>query len=199
MARWFVATRGTALSISAMGYGVGQAVLPLVFVALMGVIYWQWLWVIAAMLVLAFVIGGWAGLGLFLYQAFIPIWQLEIVNYVEHYGLTRKHLGDGKYEPTFPRHSWNAAQRASNRLLINLQRHSDHHYKPNRRYPLLQSYAPSEAPQLPAGYTVMTLVAMWPPLWHRIMNPKVRKWRAMYYPEITDWTPYKNGTTPMPK
>ncbi|MGJ8585739.1 MAG: alkane 1-monooxygenase [Marinosulfonomonas sp.] len=161
--------------------------------------FWRYWALQLSFVILAILLGGWVGLALFFYQAFIAIWQLELVNYVEHYGLTRKHLGDGKYEPAFPRHSWNAAQRASNRLLINLQRHSDHHYKPNRRYPLLQSYAPSEAPQLPAGYTVMTLAAMWPPLWHRIMNPKVRKWRAMYYPEITDWTPYKTGTTPMPK
>ena len=58
-----------------------------------------------------------------------------------------------------PRHSWNAAHRASNWLLINLQRHSDHHYKPDRRFPLLQTYAPEEAPQLPYGYPLMTTMA----------------------------------------
>ncbi|RLJ51928.1 alkane 1-monooxygenase [Litoreibacter meonggei] len=151
------------------------------------------------MLVLAFLIGGWAGLGLFLFQAYVAIWQLELVNYIEHYGLTRKHLGEGKYEHVQPRHSWNAAHKASNWLLINLQRHSDHHYKPDRRFPLLQNYTEEEAPQLPYGYPVMTLAAMVPPIYRRIMNPRVRKWRAMYYPEITDWGPYKAATNPMPR
>ena len=150
-------------------------------------------------LALALVLGGWSGLGLFLVQAGVAIWQLELVNYIEHYGLTRKHLGAGKYEHVHPRHSWNAAHRASNWLLINLQRHSDHHYKPDRRFPILQTYGPQEAPQLPYGYPVMTMAAMVPPLWRRIMNPRVRRWRAMYYPEITDWSAYNRGTTPLPR
>lgn len=150
-------------------------------------------------LMLAWIVGGWLGIVLFAFQAFIAVWQLELVNYVEHYGLTRKYLGNGKYEPVMPRHSWNSAQRFSNWLLINLQRHSDHHYKPSRRFPLLQNRDEVEAPQLPHGYPVMTAVAMVPPLWRRKMNPKVRKWRAMYYPEIVDWAAYKSGDTPMPK
>lgn len=150
-------------------------------------------------LILAMIVGGWTGFWLFIWQAFVAIWQLELVNYVEHYGLTRKHLGDGKYEHVQPRHSWNAAQKASNWLLINLQRHSDHHYKPDRRFPLLQNYTEQDAPQLPYGYPVMTLAAMIPPVYRRIMNPRVRKWRAMYYPEITDWAPYKTVSNPMPR
>ena len=153
----------------------------------------------ASMLVLAFALGGWSGLALFLVQAGTAIWQLELVNYVEHYGLTRLHLGDGKYEHVKPRHSWNADQMASNRLLINLQRHSDHHYKPNRRFPLLQTYPDSEAPQLPYGYPVMTMAAMVPPLWRRIMNPRVRAWRKTYYPEVTDWAPYNAAANPLPR
>ncbi|MBO6776611.1 MAG: alkane 1-monooxygenase [Marinibacterium sp.] len=153
----------------------------------------------AAMLALAFILGGWAGIGLFIMQAATAVWQLELVNYVEHYGLTRKHLGDGKYEYVKPQHSWNAAQKASNWLLINLQRHSDHHYKPDRRFPLLQNYTEADAPQLPYGYPVMTVLAMMPPLWRRFMNPRVRQWRQMYYPEITDWTPYTKRQLPMPR
>ncbi|KQI70205.1 alkane 1-monooxygenase [Loktanella sp. 3ANDIMAR09] len=148
---------------------------------------------------IAFVVGGWVGLGLFVLQAFVAIWHLELVNYIEHYGLTREHLGDGKYEHTKPRHSWNAAFKASNWLLINLQRHSDHHYKPDRRFPLLQNYGPDEAPQLPYGYPVMGIVAMTPPLWRRMMNPRVRAWRRQYYPHITDWTPYKTASNPWPR
>lgn len=153
----------------------------------------------AAILLLAFVLGGWAGLALFLWQAWIAIWQLELVNYIEHYGLTRKHLGDGKYEHVKPQHSWNAAHKASNWLLINLQRHSDHHYKPDRRFPLLQNYTEADAPQLPYGYPLMTMAAMVPPVWRRVMNPRVRRWREMYYPEITDWKAYNKALNPPPR
>ena len=157
--------------------------------------YWLLQLVCAA---LAIALGGWVGLLIFLYQAFIAVWQLELVNYVEHYGLTRKHLGEGKYEHVLPRHSWNSSHKASNWLLINLQRHSDHHYKPDRRFPLLQNHESADAPQLPYGYPIMTLAAMIPPVWRRVMNPRVRKWRAMYYPEITEWNAYSKGTNPMP-
>ncbi len=147
---------------------------------------------------LAVSLGGWEGLVLFGVQAFTAIWQLELVNYVEHYGLTRRHLGGGKYERVMPHHSWNAAHRASNWLLINLQRHSDHHTKPDRRFPLLQTYPDEVAPNLPWGYPVMTALAMVPPLWRRTMNPRVRAWRRKWYPDITDWQAYNAGTNPMP-
>ncbi len=161
--------------------------------------FWRYGALQLAFLVLSFLIAGWIGVLLFVAQAFIAIWQLELVNYVEHYGLTRKHLGDGKYEHVLPRHSWNSAHKASNWLLINLQRHSDHHYKPDRRFPLLQTYDKDEAPQLPYGYPVMTMLAMIPPVWRRYMNPRVRQWRKTYYPEIEDWTPYKTASNPMPR
>lgn len=139
---------------------------------------------------LAYWIGGLWGVFLFGTQAFWAIWQLELTNYVEHYGLTREHLGGGKYEHVKPRHSWNSAQKASNWLLINLQRHSDHHYKPDRRFPLLQTYGADEAPQLPYGYMVMTGVALVPRIWRRMMNHRVRAWRKANYPHITDWAAY---------
>ncbi len=161
--------------------------------------FWRYLALQATFLALALLVGGWIGLAMFLNQAFVAIWQLELTNYIEHYGLTRKHLGGGKYEHVQPRHSWNAAHKASNWLLINLQRHSDHHYKPDRRFPLLQNYTEADAPQLPYGYPVMTATAMVPPLWRRIMNQRVRSWRNMYYPEITDWRPYNEGTHPLPR
>ena len=161
--------------------------------------FWRYAALQGGMLALAMLLGGLAGLGLFLFQAAIAIWYLELTNYVEHYGLTRKHLGDGKYEHVQPRHSWNAEHRVSNWLLINLQRHSDHHYKPSRRFPLLQTYSRDDAPQLPYGYPLMTALAMIPPVWRRMMNPRVRAWRAMYYPEITDWRPYAKGTNPQPR
>ncbi len=148
---------------------------------------------------LAAIIGGVAGVLLFALQAFVAINYLEIIDYVEHYGLVRKHLGDGKYEPVAPRHSWNSNHKFTNWQLLNLQRHSDHHYKPSRRFPLLQTYDEAEAPQLPYGYPIMAALACHPRYFRRMMNPRVRAWRKMYYPEITDWQPYKEGTTPMPR
>ncbi|WP_434616138.1 alkane 1-monooxygenase [Tabrizicola sp. M-4] len=160
--------------------------------------YWRYGALQGGMLLLAFTLGGWMGVGLFLLQAGVAVWQLELVNYIEHYGLTRRHLGEGRYEHVLPRHSWNASEKASNWLLINLQRHSDHHYKPDRRFPLLQTYDAEEAPQLPLGYPVMTIAAMIPPLWKRIMNPRVRAWRRKFYPDITDWHAYNKGLNPVP-
>ncbi len=159
--------------------------------------FWRYGALQAGMLILAFILGGWLGLGLFMVQAFVAILQLELTNYVEHYGLTRRYLQDGAYEHVKPHHSWNAAHKASNWLLINLQRHADHHYKPDRRFPLLQTYTDDVAPQLPYGYAVMTIVALIPPLWRRVMNPRVETWRAHHYADITDWAYYNAHVTPV--
>ena len=161
--------------------------------------FWRYWLLQGLFVILAFALGGWLGVALFIFQAAIAVWQLELTNYIEHYGLTRKHLGEGKYEHVQPRHSWNAAHKASNWLLINLQRHSDHHYKPDRRFPLLQNYTEDAAPQLPLGYPVMTMAAMIPPLWRRIMNPRVKAWRKQFYPEVSDWQPYNKGALPAPR
>lgn len=161
--------------------------------------FWRYAALQALMLGLAFALGGWTGLALFLWQALVAVWQLELVDYIEHYGLTRRYLGAGKYEHLQPRHSWNAAHRASNWLLINLQRHSDHHTRPDRRFPLLQTHDPAAAPQLPHGYPLMGVFALVPPLWRRRMNPRVRAWRRHFYPDITDWSDYNRGTLPLPR
>ncbi|WP_368186775.1 alkane 1-monooxygenase [Aestuariibius sp. HNIBRBA575] len=160
---------------------------------------WKYLGLQTGFLCLAFAVGGWIGVGLFAFQAFVAIWQLELTNYVEHYGLTRKYLGDGKYEPVKPHHSWDSAHRVSGLLLINLQRHADHHVHPLRRFPLLQIYDETQVPMLPTGYPPMTAIAMVPPVWRRLFNPRVRAWRKQFYPEITDWTPYKTMSHPTPK
>ncbi len=151
--------------------------------------FWRFAGLQLSFVVLALILGGWLGLSLFVFQAAIAVMQLEMVNYVEHYGLSRKHLGGGKYEPFRPHHSWNSSRQASNWLLINLQRHSDHHVRPDRRFPLLQPHI-DDAPQLPFGYPVMTLMALVPPLWRRVMFPRVEAWRAQHYPEISDWSAY---------
>jgi alkane 1-monooxygenase len=70
-----------------------------------------------------------------------------------------------------PSHSWNSNNIATNVLLYHLQRHSDHHANPTRRYQTLRDYA--ESPVLPTGYAGMILLALVPPLWRRVMDPRV--------------------------
>jgi len=149
--------------------------------------FWRYAGLQSLALLLAYAVGGWFGIALFVMQAFFAVWQLELTNYIEHYGLSRRQMADGRYEPVRPHHSWNAPHRASNWLLINLQRHSDHHTKPDRRFPLLQTYTETEAPMLPMGYPAMGVLAMIPPLWRRRMNPRVRAWRKRFYPDVTVW------------
>ncbi|MGC5040351.1 alkane 1-monooxygenase [Streptomyces sp. DT190] len=107
-----------------------------------------------------------------LLQAVVGFCLLETVNYLEHYGLLRRRRPDGRYERVSPRHSWNSDNTVSNLLLFQLQRHSDHHANPLRRYQTLRHF--DEAPQLPSGYATMIVVAWFPPLWRRIMDPRLR-------------------------
>ena len=112
---------------------------------------------------------------------------MEVVNYIEHYGLVRQKLDDGKFEPTRPHHSWNANEYASNLLLINLQKHSDHHARPSKKYQHLQAYDVDDAPQLPFGYPLMVLLSLIPQFWMKVMNPKVLEWRKSFYPDLKEW------------
>ena len=104
-------------------------------------------------------------------QAVVGVCLLESVNYMEHYGLRRKKLPNGRYERVRPEHSWNSDTVVANVFLFHLQRHSDHHANPLRPYQALRHHA--EAPQLPAGYGSMLLIALMPPLWRRLMDRRV--------------------------
>ncbi len=106
-----------------------------------------------------------------LIQAVIGFSLLEVVNYLEHYGLLRQRADDGRYERTRPEHSWNSNNVASNVLLYHLQRHSDHHANPIRRFQALRHV--QDAPQLPTGYAGMILLAVIPPVWRRVMDHRV--------------------------
>lgn len=116
------------------------------------------------------VFGGRAAL-LWAAQSVVAIVLLEVINYIEHYGLARREIAPGKYERVMPYHSWNTNFRVTNWLLFNLQRHSDHHFMASRPYELLRHY--DGVPQLPAGYATMLLVALVPPVWRRVMDPRV--------------------------
>ncbi|MGE0217765.1 alkane 1-monooxygenase [Mycolicibacterium sp.] len=104
-------------------------------------------------------------------QAAIGLLLLETINYLEHYGLRRRRHPDGGYEQVMPSHSWNSNSVISNVFLFHLQRHSDHHANPQRRYQAL-CHA-DDAPQLPAGYATMVVLALFPPLWRRVMDRRV--------------------------
>lgn len=106
-----------------------------------------------------------------LIQAVYGASLLEVVNYVEHYGLGRMKLPNGRYERCTPQHSWNSNHVVTNLFLYQLQRHADHHANPTRSYQALRHF--DDAPQLPAGYATMILLAYVPPLWYRVMNPRV--------------------------
>jgi alkane 1-monooxygenase len=119
----------------------------------------------------------WLGIGVLPYlvlQAVIAFTLLEAVNYLEHYGMLRQRVGapgHERYERVAPSHSWNSNNIATNVLLYHLQRHSDHHANPTRRYQTLRDY--QESPVLPTGYAGMILVALFPPAWRRVMDPRV--------------------------
>ena len=122
---------------------------------------------------------GTATLLAFLGAAIIGVSLLETVNYIEHYGLLRKQKENGVYEQVRTWHSWNSDHMVSRVLLFELSRHSDHHYKANKKYQLLDSHG-SQSPQMPTGYMGMMWLAWFPPLWFWIMNPKVERAREAY-------------------
>ena len=114
------------------------------------------------------------GLGVLPYlliQGVLGFTLLEVVNYLEHYGLLRQKREDGRYERVRPEHSWNSNNVWSNVMLYHLQRHSDHHANPVRRYQALLHV--DEAPQLPSGYATMMTLAVIPPIWRRIMDRRL--------------------------
>lgn len=109
--------------------------------------------------------------------AIIGFLLLESVNYIEHYGLKRKKLPNGRYENVLPTHSWNSNHEVGRILLYELTRHSDHHFKSTRKYQVLRHF--DESPQLPYGYPNSILLALVPPLWFRLMNGKVEEIMAL--------------------
>ncbi|MBK6340262.1 MAG: alkane 1-monooxygenase [Bacteroidetes bacterium] len=123
-----------------------------------------------------FAIFGWVGVFGFIVSSIIGFTLLEIVNYIEHYGLMRKQLPNGAYEKVKPHHSWNSGHELGRIFLFELTRHSDHHFNPSRKYQILRHF--ENAPQMPSGYLAMIPLALVPPLWFKIMNPLVEKHNA---------------------
>lgn len=114
---------------------------------------------------------GWIMLPFLIIHNFFSWWVLTSANYIEHYGLLRNKQEDGNYERCQPHHSWNANHKYSNLLLFHLQRHSDHHANPTRRYQSLRHY--DDLPTLPSGYYGMYIIAYIPWLWYKILDARL--------------------------
>jgi alkane 1-monooxygenase len=107
----------------------------------------------------------------FFAQSLVAIVSLEIINYIEHYGLRRKIEAHGRAEKVSPMHSWNSSYFLTNAFLFQLQRHSDHHANAARRYQTLEHH--EAAPQLPGGYGAMMMLTLVPPLWRAVIHPRI--------------------------
>jgi alkane 1-monooxygenase len=112
-----------------------------------------------------------------LLQSADAIFILELFNYIAHYGLLRRPRPDGRLEPFGRQHSWNARPRFNNWALFNGGHHADHHQQPTAPYQYLQ--LDPAAPELPFGFAGSILLALFPPLWRKIMDPKVERWQAL--------------------
>ena len=124
-----------------------------------------------AVTVLLLVWAGWLAIPFLLLHHAFAYWQLTSANYIEHYGLLREKNAKGRYERCQPHHSWNCNYLFSNLVLFHLERHSDHHANPLRRYQSLRHY--EDVPQLPNGYFGMYVLAYVPPLWFRVMDERL--------------------------
>ena len=152
--------------------------------------FWRYLILFAFWYGLVYWMGGlWAVL-VYATLCFGTIFSMKVSNYVQHYGLRRIRLPNGRYETVKPRHAWSADHKFTNWLYYNMQRHADHHTASNRRYPLLQHYGENDSPQLPGTYAEMAGLAVFPKRWFQVMDPLLDRQRAMFYPEIDDWSAY---------
>jgi alkane 1-monooxygenase len=124
-----------------------------------------------AFIALIFYVFGAVATGLFLLAALHGILLLETVNYIEHYGLQRRAVAEGKYERALPEHSWNSNHVIGRVMLFELSRHSDHHYLASRKYQVLRHH--EQSPQMPTGYPGMMLLSLLPPAWFYVMDKRI--------------------------
>lgn len=125
---------------------------------------------LSIILIIAYIFGPVISL-YFIAAAIFGFLLLETINYIEHYGLRRKKLENGRFERVTPLHSWNSDHLISRFVLFDLSRHSDHHANPSRKYQILRTF--DESPQLPLGYPSMVLLSLVPFLWFKKMDKLV--------------------------
>lgn len=139
--------------------------------------YVGYAWGAVLALGLAFALAGWGGVLALLGIAGYAQVQILLSDYIQHYGLRRMVLADGRLEPVGPRHSWNAPQAWSSAMMLNAPRHADHHAHPGRPYPALR--LEGDMPMLPRAVPVMAVAALIPPLWRRMMDRRAMRWMAL--------------------
>ena len=164
--------QGLAAETALRARGDGKGVHP--YVAYLGIA--------AVCLALGYAIAGAFGVLAWAALAFHGQSQLMLSDYVQHYGLTRARLPNGRLEPVGPRHSWNAPQWFSAAFMLNAPRHSDHHAHPSRPYPALRLPGADDAPRLPWPLPTACMIALIPPLWKRAIRPHLARWRT-----AADW------------
>ncbi len=152
--------------------------------------FWRYGLETAAWYVFVYWMGGWWSVLIYMILCLGIVFSMKISNYLQHYGLRRTRLPNGRFERVGLRHSWGADYKFSNWMFFNMQRHPDHHVSAGRRYPLLQHHGTDECPLLPKSYGEMFGLALRPKRWFETMDPLVDQWRAHFYPEIEDWSAY---------
>jgi alkane 1-monooxygenase len=143
------------------GYSKWSLRNEVVIATLLGLATWAVMLAIFGAVILPYLLISWA----------LSVISLSQQNYIAHYGLLRERRPNGKYLPARPEHSWNCNNFVTNLTTYNLARHSDHHANPSRHYQNLRTFA--DAPHLPYGYGTMFMLAYFPPLFRRVMNPRV--------------------------
>ncbi|MCY3770242.1 MAG: fatty acid desaturase [Gammaproteobacteria bacterium] len=160
-------------------------------------LFWRYGLETAAWYLFIYWAGGAVAVLIFMVLCLGIVFSMKISNYIQHYGLRRIQLPNGRFERVLPRHSWGADYQYSNWMFFNMQRHPDHHVAAGRRYPLLQHYGTDESPLLPGSYGTMFNLALRPRRWFEKMDPLVDAWREHFYPEIKDWSAYDSPVSEM--
>jgi alkane 1-monooxygenase len=132
---------------------------------------WHWMGLSALIAISLYLLASWQAVAGFVLASLVAIFKLELINYIEHYGLHRKANSQGVIEPITAAHSWTCDTWFVNAILFNVQRHADHHANPGREYLALRDL--SGAPRLPLGYASMVLLALVPPFWFAVMHPRL--------------------------
>ena len=151
--------------------------------------FWRYIVELGVWYGLIYWIGGVWAVVVFFVMCGSVVFSMKVSNYVQHYGLRRIRMPNGRFEPVKPQHAWSAAYKFTNWLYYNMQRHADHHTS-NRRYPLLQHHGEGASPQLPGSYIQMNTLAMSPKRWFETIDPLLDRQRAQFYPQIDDWSAY---------
>ncbi len=152
--------------------------------------FWRYVLALAFWYGLVFWMGGIRAVPVFVFLGLCCVFSMKISNYLQHYGLRRVRLPNGRWERVMPHHSWSADWKFSNWMFFNMQRHADHHAMASRHYPLLQVRGPDESPELPGTYADMMNIVLRPKRWFEKMDPLVDQWRKHFHPEIDDWSAY---------